>query len=112
MNKNLIKELILENQRFVSKVDLIKRNYELFDNQNYVLVGLRRAGKSYLLYQQIQNLLQEGHPIEEILYFNFEDDRIDNLSLTDLDLIKQTYEEMFDFKPLFFLDEIQIIDHW
>ncbi|GHT75657.1 hypothetical protein AGMMS50262_11620 [Bacteroidia bacterium] len=112
MNKELIKELILENQRFISPVLLVKRDYEVFDNQNYVFVGLRRAGKSYLLYQQIQNLLQQGHSVEEILYFNFEDDRIDSLSLSDLDLLKRTYEEIFDHKPIFFLDEIQIIDHW
>jgi predicted AAA+ superfamily ATPase len=112
MNKELIKELIIENQRFIGNVELIKRDYEVFDNQNCVFVGLRRAGKSYLLYQQIQNLLLGGHSQEEILYFNFEDDRIDSLSLPDLDLLKRTYEEMFDRKPVFFLDEIQIIDHW
>jgi predicted AAA+ superfamily ATPase len=112
VNKELIKELILENQRFISNIELIKRDYEVFDNQNYVFVGLRRTGKSYLLYQQIQYLLQNGHHLEEILYFNFEDDRIDRLSLPDLDLLKRTYEEMFNHKPIFFLDEIQIIDHW
>jgi predicted AAA+ superfamily ATPase len=112
MNKELIKELILENQRFIGNAELIKRDYKIFDNQNYVFVGLRRAGKSYLLYQQIQNLLSDGHKLEEILYFNFEDDRIDSLSLLDLDLLKTTYEEMFDHKPIFFLDEIQIIDRW
>jgi predicted AAA+ superfamily ATPase len=112
MNKELIKELILENQRFINSIELIRRDYEVFDEQNYVFVGLRRAGKSYLLYQQIQNLLVGGHHQEDILYFNFEDDRIDSLSLPDLDLLKRTYEEMFDRRPLFFLDEIQIIDHW
>jgi predicted AAA+ superfamily ATPase len=99
MNKELIKELILENQRFIENIELVKRDYEVFDNLNYVFVGLRRAGKSYLLYQQIQNLLLSGHNREEILYFNFEDDRIDGLSLPDLDLLKRTYEEMFDHKP-------------
>jgi predicted AAA+ superfamily ATPase len=112
MNKELIKELILENQRFIENIELINRDYEVFDGQNYVFVGLRRAGKSYLLYQQIQSLLKEGHSRNEILYFNFEDDRIDSLTLADLNLLKTAYEEMFDCKPVFFLDEIQIIDHW
>lgn len=83
----------------------------IFDN-NYVFVGLRRVGKSYLMYQQIRHLLDAGHLKDEILYFNFEDDRIASLSIEDLDSIKVCYEEMFDCKPIFFLDEIQIVDGW
>ena len=82
------------------------------DELNYVFVGLRRAGKSYLMFQQIQGLLKKRHSIEEILYFNFEDDRLANLETGDLDLIKICYEEMYDHKPVFFLDEIQIIPYW
>jgi len=40
------------------------------------------------MYQQIQSLLNDGHQPEEILYFNFEDDRLVNLTVEDLDLIK------------------------
>ncbi|MCK9639347.1 MAG: ATP-binding protein [Prolixibacteraceae bacterium] len=82
------------------------------DKLNYVFVGLRRVGKSYLMFQQIRNLLDSGHSKEEILYFNFEDDRIASLSTEDLDRIKVSYEEMFDCKPIFFLDEIQTVDRW
>jgi predicted AAA+ superfamily ATPase len=112
MEKDLIKELIIDNQRIIENIELVKRDYEIYDGQNYVFVGLRRAGKSYLLYQQVQKLLRDGHSRQEILYFNFEDDRIDSLSLADLDLLKRTYETMFDHKPIFLLDEIQIIEHW
>lgn len=37
------------------------RNIYLEENANYVLVGIRRAGKSYMLYQQIQQLVAQGH---------------------------------------------------
>lgn len=47
-----------------------------------------------------------------MLYFNFEDDRIASFTSADLDQIKVFYEEMYDCKPIFFLDEIQIIDQW
>jgi predicted AAA+ superfamily ATPase len=57
-------------------------------------------------------LLALGHSKEESLYFNFEDDRIFSLDIKDLDLIKICFEEMYDCKPIFFLDEIQIIEHW
>ncbi|WP_456086677.1 ATP-binding protein [Parabacteroides sp.] len=112
MDKNTIKSLIIEYQNFVSEITLIERNIHLSDQLNYVFVGLRRAGKSYLMYQQIQHLLKEGHRIEEILYFNFEDDRLVNLTVEDLDLIKVCYEELYAHRPIFFLDEIQIVEHW
>ena len=112
INKDLIKLLIAEYQREASNIRLINRNYAIEDELNYVFVGLRRAGKSYLMFQQIQQLLKKGHSIDEILYFNFEDDRLANLETSDLDLIKICYEEMYDHKPVFFLDEIQIVPNW
>ncbi len=112
MTKDLIKYLISYYQDFVSKITFEERQYVLEPNANYVFVGLRRAGKSYLMYQQIHHLLEQGHSLDEILYFNFEDDRIDTLELADLDLIKLSYEEMYDSLPIFFLDEIQNIKGW
>ena len=112
MTKDLIKLLISEYQTYVSQVELIPRNVELVDGLNYVFVGLRHAGKSYLMFQRIAQLMEQGHKKEKILYFNFEDDRIDSLEVKDLDLIKTCYEEMYDSRPIFFLDEIQLVDRW
>ena len=112
IDKDLIKRLIVEYQREVTNIHLIERDYEMEDGLNYVFVGLRRAGKSYMMFRQIQKLLKNGHSIDEILYFNFEDDRLAMLNTVDLDLIKICYEEMYDHKPLFFLDEIQIVANW
>lgn len=112
MTKDLIKYLISYYQEFVSQVTFEKREYELEANANYVFVGLRRAGKSYLMYQQIHHLIEQGHSTDEILFFNFEDDRITDIDITDLDLIKCCYEEMYDHRPIFFLDEIQNIQGW
>ena len=112
MTKDLIKTLIAEYQQYVTEVKLIPRQVEFMDGQNYVLVGLRHAGKSYLMYQRIAELLSLGHQQDEVLYFNFEDDRIDSLDITDLELIKSCYEEMYDHRPLFFLDEVQLVKGW
>ena len=108
----MIKDIIVENQHFISSVSFFERDYEFEDALNYVLVGLRRAGKSYLLYQRIHQLLEKGHRMEEICYFNFEDDRLGIMTLADLDIIKSAYEEMFDTQPVFFFDEIQIVEGW
>lgn len=111
-NKDLIKDIIIENQRLVSAVKFYQRDYVFEDGLNYVLVGLRRAGKSYLMYQRIHQLLASGHRIEEICYFNFEDDRLGVMALADLDTIKTVFEEMFDTQPVFFFDEIQVVEGW
>ena len=103
MTKDLIKLLISEYQAYVSQVDLIPREVELVDGLNYVFVGLRHAGKSYLMFQRIAQLISKGYRKEDILYFNFEDDRIDSLGVEDLDLIKTCYEEMYDSVQYSFL---------
>ncbi|MDR2585834.1 MAG: ATP-binding protein [Prevotellaceae bacterium] len=110
--KDLFKQLIAEYQQFVSNVSFTERDYSMEDRLNWVLVGVRRAGKSYMLFRQVQKLLQNGHSLFEILYFNFEDDRLPLMSTADLDLIKICYEEMYNHKPIFFLDEIQIVPNW
>jgi uncharacterized protein len=112
MEKDLLKLLIAEYQQKVVEISFHERPYAIEDSLNYVFTGLRRAGKSYMMYQRIRQLLNEGYSKENILYFNFEDDRIALFESADLDRIKLCYEEMFDTKPVFFLDEIQIVDHW
>lgn len=52
MDKRIAKLLIAENQRMIQNVEMVKRNISFESHSNYVLVGLRRAGKSYLLYQR------------------------------------------------------------
>lgn len=112
MEKETAKLLILEYQQKAVEVSFQERPYMMEDKLNYVFVGLRRVGKSFLMFQQIRHLLDTGHSKNEILYFNFEDDRIASLATDDLDRIKVCYEELFDCKPIFFLDEIQIVDRW
>jgi len=113
MEKEIIKRLIAEKQAEIASVELMKRSVELESKANYVFVGLRRAGKSYQMYQQIQDLIQSKQiSIEEVLYINFEDERINSIKAEELGLLLDAYKEMFDFKPLIFLDEIQNIKGW
>lgn len=61
MDKRIAKLLIAENQRMIQDVEMVKRSIAFESHSNYVLVGLRRAGKSYLLYQRAQELIASGH---------------------------------------------------
>lgn len=112
MDKNVIKEIILEQQDFVTRIAMTPRAYSFEKQVNYVLVGLRRAGKTFLLYQYIRQLLQEGHGKEEILFINFEDERINDMRKDELHIIIDAYRELYGHEPIIFLDEIQNIAGW
>lgn len=112
VDKTLIKRLILEYQQFATKVKHINRDIPVDITRCNVFVGLRRAGKSYLMYQCISRLIELGHTPESILYLNFEDDRLPALEVGDLDIIKTSYEELYADKPVFFLDEVQTVPGW
>lgn len=77
-----------------------------------MLVGIRQAGKSYLLYQRAKQFLAEGHDIKEFVYINFDDERLYGMKVEDFDLILQAYNTMYSYKPILFFDEIQNIEGW
>lgn len=112
MDKEIIRRIIIEGQEFVTEIPLIERPFFFEKKGNYVFVGIRQAGKSYLLYQRIQQIVREGHHIEEIVYINFDDERLRQMTVADLDDILQAYSSMFDTRPIFFFDEIQNIEGW
>lgn len=112
MDKQILKRIILENQQEIVKRSLFERSLSVADNMNYAFIGVRRAGKSYALYQHILHLMAIGHRAEEFLYLNFEDNRLENFVNEDFDLLLDAYAEMYDYKPMLFLDEIQIIAGW
>ena len=112
MEKDIIKQIILNQQEFISQVKLLPRKISIEENGNYVFVGIRRAGKTYMLYQHILQLLKDGHSKQEILFINFEDERITDIKKEELHLIVECYKEMFAFEPIIFLDEIQNVEGW
>ena len=56
MNKNILKKVILEQIEIIQNAEIIERAYKFEQNVNYILVGLRRAGKSTLLYKIARDL--------------------------------------------------------
>jgi hypothetical protein len=55
-----LKKIIKEHQDFAQNVKLMQRKFKFELYGNYVFVGVRRAGKSYLMFQRIQELLKLG----------------------------------------------------
>lgn len=112
MDKNILKSVIADNQVEVPKYQVIPRSFTFEKFGNYVFVGIRRAGKSFLLYQRMQQLLAQGMNWDEMLYINFEDERLVGMTLDDLNLLLEVHWEMYGKKPILFLDEIQNIAGW
>jgi predicted AAA+ superfamily ATPase len=79
------------------------------------LLGPRRAGKTYCLFQVIQQL-QTRVDRTRLVYVNFEDDRVFPLQLSDLNDLLQAYYELYplnrDKQVWFFFDEVQEVPNW
>ena len=112
IEKETIKEILLENRKEIESQQVIHRNIEKEDFANYVLIGVRRAGKSFMLYQQIQDNLKKGITWDSMLYINFEDERLFGMTAQELNLILEVHGMMSAQRPILFLDEIQNIEGW
>jgi predicted AAA+ superfamily ATPase len=80
------------------------------------VVGMRRAGKTWFLYQVMNELVARGTPREAILYLNFEDERLLPLETKDLQVIPEVYfrryPQMRQRSCAFFFDEIHRVPGW
>lgn len=80
------------------------------------LIGMRRVGKTFACYDRIHSLLASGMDKHNILYLNFEDDRLFGFGLDDcqtiLDVFYGDRPEKKSEPCAFFFDEIQNIPGW
>lgn len=112
MDKQILKQILRENQQEVERYVVEPREYDFDNFPCMVIVGVRRAGKSYMLYHRIQQMLAEGKKWDEMLYLNFEDERLENFGTDDFNRLLECHQEMYGKRPMLFLDEIQNIDGW
>ena len=96
-----------------------ERNYDytlLETNKILSFVGVRRSGKTSYLYQIMHHLQEKGIKKENLIYLNFEDDRLYPLEGNELDSILPSIEEVLNTDNTqniyLFLDEIQNIENW
>lgn len=112
IDKKILKEILLDNRRMVANMKIIRRDIALKDDFRYVFVGVRRAGKSFLMFQKMQDLLAQGKTWDDMLYVNFEEDRLYGFDVHDFETILTVHKEMGGREPILFLDEVQNIDGW
>lgn len=98
--------------------DVKERPFEYTEKLNdaTVVIGMRRTGKTYMTYQRMRDLLNNGVPIERIVHVNLDDDRLNGIKLEDLHLIGDVHAEMYpeaaNQKCWYFLDELQNVQGW
>lgn len=114
--KEIFKVLIKEFHEFTLP-KIIPRDLEIPYRTNKILTitGSRRVGKTFYFYQLISEF-KKMVPFNQILYVNFEDDRILPLSSFELNELIEAYFELYpenkNKEIYLFFDEIQNIKEW
>lgn len=114
VDKGVVKTIINGLHKEIASTKLIERPMAFETDACYVLVGIRRAGKSYLMMQDILQRIESGEiTIDDCLFVNFEDERLAGIEASELNTIIDCYQELFgDKKPWVYLDEIQNVPGW
>lgn len=77
------------------------------------IIGPRRAGKTFFLFQVIKKLKKNG---EKVLFLNFESPKLFGITFKEIRKIVSLYERIFpsekNKKPSLFFDEPQNVDLW
>lgn len=114
--KEVFKKVIVEFQK--AKFNFVPRELQLPVDINKVvtLYGPRRSGKTFLFYQTVQTLSAKNTPIEQVVYINFEDERLLPFIKEDWEVLLDGYFELYpdnlNKRIYLFLDEIQEASMW
>ena len=111
------KEIILNWKEFEIPA-LFSRNHNVDLDSDFIITisGPRRAGKTFVCFQLIKELISGGIPTENILYINFEDNKLIGANSDDLEKLLEVYFELYNIdknkKIYLFFDEIQTVKNW
>ncbi len=106
MDHEILKKIIYEQHQIIRSLDIVPRNIEIDESDNRILVGIRRSGKTTMLYNLAKKIVERGAGWKQIIYINFEDERLDGFTVDDFDDILLTKAEMTDKEGWFFFDEV------
>src|SRR3989338_6632160 len=113
MNIAEIKEYLLDFQK-KELPELVNRELKIEHSKKIKsVIGPRRAGKTYFMYQEMKKALKAGKKKENILFLNFEDPRLIDINFKEIrEIIKLHWQLYPKSNPSIFIDEPQNINKW
>lgn len=112
MNHELLKSVVFDQHETIRNAAIVPRRYDFDPQANYVLTGLRRAGKSTILRATARSLVESGVDWSRIVYIDFEDERLAEFRTGDFNDIVELGRELSADPSHFFFDEIQNVPGW
>lgn len=112
MNHEVLKSVIFDQHDIIRHANIVPRRYTFDPQANYVVTGLRRAGKSTMLFKIAREVVESGISWNRIIYVNFEDERLADFRINDFNDILAVQSELNHEHGYYFFDEIQNVDGW
>ncbi len=100
----------VERKQYVNRLTPLFRRKEII-----VIKGIRRSGKSTIMKQMMENLVENGVQKTQLLFLNLEDYNLkDSLSIELLENTLEVFKSRINNgkKTYFFIDEIQLVPEW
>ncbi len=92
--KSKLKHVFVEwQERELPQFQRRRRDIDLSSPHIVDILGVRRCGKTYYMFQLISELINSGIPKSNILYINLDDDRLHPLNGDELQLLIETFNE-------------------
>lgn len=113
--RRVLRAVLVEWKELGIPRDLVPRihNVTLDGHEIVVITGVRRSGKTYLMFQLMKELIERGVDENRVFYVNFEDERIEPRTEFLTELLPAIREEFGVSENIYlFLDEIHNIPGW
>lgn len=113
MDKRLLLRYLTDKKEQIRRLKVLPRSLEIEKTKRFVIpiIGPRRAGKTFYLYDLILNKFKITD--EEFIYLNFEDPEMIGAGFNDILNAVSAHEEFHGRIPEYvFLDEVQNIKNW
>lgn len=109
MKLDILEEVVIDQKENIAKKEIgfkrhINTEKTLNTKQITVISGIRRCGKSTLLWQLMQNF-------DSYYYLNFDDERLINFTIEDFRELMIIFKKQYNASTIFF-DEVQNVEGW
>ncbi len=107
-----MRKYLIDKKEEIKSLEVKDRDIKAKPSKDFanVIIGPRRAGKSFFLFNLIKKLKLQD---KEYLFINFEDDEIKNLEREKITKCVHLHTEIYGAEPKYlFFDEIQNLKSW